>query len=316
MFARSCKRGFTLKKTGRHVGRLIWPLNLKPEIEFFDQNELTSFKWKLDERNKCYSASSALQCYLSNESSSSWPRSQAMYSSEASLSREHHDRSSTRSWRRFSAITSTPSSVTLLQPDRLSSVSDGSVRTTFRMPWFVISQHECKRNVLSGRTVVVATPTPGPAQTVAGVHGPANRASAASVTWYAWRLSSRSAGRSWAMAATVSSATLIQSLMLSWTMRGRDRAVHSPASVSSLQPLRSRLTTLDISSSSRSSPRSEMLEQRTDRSTMCADACGINESSVSMSESTTATSLRESKPLCSIERKYRRRASSTSSWRQ
>lgn len=68
--------------------------------------------------------------YRSNVSSSSWLRSQAMYSSEASVIRGHQDRSRARSFCRFSAISSTPSSVTLLQPDSDSTVRWGSECTT------------------------------------------------------------------------------------------------------------------------------------------------------------------------------------------
>ena len=50
--------------------------------------------------------------YLSRMSSSRCPRSQAMYSRAASVTRGHHERSRQRSLRRFSAINSIPSSVT------------------------------------------------------------------------------------------------------------------------------------------------------------------------------------------------------------
>lgn len=63
--------------------------------------------------------------HLSSVSSSSWFRSQAIYSSEASVMRGHQDRSRARSFCRFSAISSTPSSVSLLQPERLSTVRCG-----------------------------------------------------------------------------------------------------------------------------------------------------------------------------------------------
>ncbi|KAK3914892.1 Lipoprotein signal peptidase, partial [Frankliniella fusca] len=84
--------------------------------------------------------------YLSSVSSSSWLRSQAMHSSAASVTRGHHDRSRQRSMWRFSAIISTPSSVTLLQPDRLSTVRLGSECTADQTRG---TQHEslpCRRN--------------------------------------------------------------------------------------------------------------------------------------------------------------------------
>lgn len=79
----------------------------------------------------CYRAPKISQAvlglaYLSKVSSSSWLRSQAIYSSEASVMRGHQDRSRARSFCRFSAINSTPSSVSLLQPDRLSTVRWGN----------------------------------------------------------------------------------------------------------------------------------------------------------------------------------------------
>lgn len=64
--------------------------------------------------------------HLSNVSSSSWFKSQAMYSKEASVMRGHHDKSKARSFCRFSAMSSTPSSVSLLQPDKLSTVRCGN----------------------------------------------------------------------------------------------------------------------------------------------------------------------------------------------
>lgn len=63
---------------------------------------------------------------LSNVSSSSMFRSQAMYSSAASVIRGHHERSKARSFWRFSAISSTPSSVILLQPDSDNTVKCGN----------------------------------------------------------------------------------------------------------------------------------------------------------------------------------------------
>lgn len=64
--------------------------------------------------------------YRSNTSSSNWVRSQAIYSSAASVIRGHHERSSVRNFCKFSAISSTPSSVTLLQPDNERTVKCGS----------------------------------------------------------------------------------------------------------------------------------------------------------------------------------------------
>jgi len=64
--------------------------------------------------------------YLSRVSSSSWFRSQAIYSRAASVIRGHQDRSRLRSFCRFSAISSTPSSVILLQPDSDKTVRFGS----------------------------------------------------------------------------------------------------------------------------------------------------------------------------------------------
>lgn len=49
-----------------------------------------------------------------------------MYSSDASVMRGHHDKSSVRSFCRFSAISSMPSSVTLLHPDNDRTVKCGS----------------------------------------------------------------------------------------------------------------------------------------------------------------------------------------------
>lgn len=72
--------------------------------------------------------------YLSRMSSSSWLRSQAMYSNEASVIRGHQDRSKERSFLRFSAISSTPSSVILLQPDMLSTVRLGKECTMLTIP--------------------------------------------------------------------------------------------------------------------------------------------------------------------------------------
>lgn len=63
---------------------------------------------------------------LSKVSSSSIFKSQAMYSSAASVILGHHDKSSARSFCRFSAINSTPSSVILLQPERDNTVKCGN----------------------------------------------------------------------------------------------------------------------------------------------------------------------------------------------
>lgn len=63
--------------------------------------------------------------HRSNCSSSSWFRSQAMYSRDASVIRGHQLRSRARNFCRFSAISSTPSSVILLQPDKESTVKCG-----------------------------------------------------------------------------------------------------------------------------------------------------------------------------------------------
>lgn len=64
--------------------------------------------------------------YRSNTSSSNWFRSQAIYSSDASVMRGHHDKSSVFNFCRFSAISSMPSSVTLLHPDNERTVKCGS----------------------------------------------------------------------------------------------------------------------------------------------------------------------------------------------
>lgn len=63
---------------------------------------------------------------LSNVNSSSMFKSQAIYSSAASVILGHHDKSRARSFWRFSAINSTPSSVILLQPDKDKTVKCGS----------------------------------------------------------------------------------------------------------------------------------------------------------------------------------------------
>ena len=52
-----------------------------------------------------------------------------MYSSAASVTLGHHDRSNERSLRRFSAINSMPSSVILEQPDNDNTVKLGKVCT-------------------------------------------------------------------------------------------------------------------------------------------------------------------------------------------
>ena len=175
-----------------------------------------------------------------------------MYSSAASVTRGHHDRSSERSLRRFSAISSTPSSLTLLQPDRLSAVKLGSEWITLTMPWLVISQQERRRSVSSVWLCLALKKT-----------------SAASVTWYACRLSSVRAGRSCAMAPIESSAMLMQSEMVSETMRTL-RHDHRPASVISLQPVSSSVVTPQRRSTIASSPASLTFEQRRPNSRMCA----------------------------------------------
>ena len=109
--------------------------------------------------------------YLSRVSSSKWLRSQAMYSSAASVTLGHHERSNERSLRRFSAINSMPSSVILEQPDNDNTVKLGKVCTAnnkqncflkaaialifflvclpiLTMPWFVISQQDCSLKIL------------------------------------------------------------------------------------------------------------------------------------------------------------------------
>lgn len=63
---------------------------------------------------------------LSNVNSSSWLRSQAIYSKAASVIRGHQDKSKERSFCRFSAINSTPSSVILLHPLKLNTVRLGN----------------------------------------------------------------------------------------------------------------------------------------------------------------------------------------------
>ena len=63
---------------------------------------------------------------LSKVSSSRWVRSQAMYSSAASVILGHQDRSRLTNFLRFSATNSIPSSVTLLQPDKDRIVRFGS----------------------------------------------------------------------------------------------------------------------------------------------------------------------------------------------
>lgn len=70
--------------------------------------------------------SNANQTYRSKVSSSNWLRSQAIYSSDASVMRGHHDKSSARNFCRFSAISSMPSSVTLEHPDNDRTVKWGS----------------------------------------------------------------------------------------------------------------------------------------------------------------------------------------------
>lgn len=67
-----------------------------------------------------------IDSYLSNVSSSSWFKSQAIYSSAASVILGHHDKSRARRRGRFSATSSTPSSVTLLHPDSDSTVKLGN----------------------------------------------------------------------------------------------------------------------------------------------------------------------------------------------
>ena len=67
--------------------------------------------------------------YLSRVSSSKWLRSQAMYSSAASVTLGHHDKSKERNLRKFSAINSMPSSVILEHPDKDNTVKLGRVCT-------------------------------------------------------------------------------------------------------------------------------------------------------------------------------------------
>lgn len=64
--------------------------------------------------------------YLSNVSSSNSFKSQAIYSSDASVIRGHQDKSSARSFCKFSAINSMPSSVILLHPDKDRTVKCGN----------------------------------------------------------------------------------------------------------------------------------------------------------------------------------------------
>lgn len=63
--------------------------------------------------------------YLSKTSCSNPTKSHAMYSSAASVTRGHQDKSKICNFGRFSAISSIPSSVILLQPDKLSTVRLG-----------------------------------------------------------------------------------------------------------------------------------------------------------------------------------------------
>lgn len=108
--------------------------NEKALVSFLFSNNCTriyhqSIKWhatmqlmnrtKMDSKWKFYT-------YRSSVSSSNWLRSQAMYSSDASVIRGHHDKSSARNLCKFSAINSIPSSVTLEHPDNERTVKWGN----------------------------------------------------------------------------------------------------------------------------------------------------------------------------------------------
>lgn len=92
---------------------------------------------------------SVMWTHLSNVSSSSWFKSQAMYSRAASVIRGHHDKSRLRSFCKFSAISSTPSSVILLQPESDRTVRFGSECTILTTPWLVSSQQDWSLRMLS-----------------------------------------------------------------------------------------------------------------------------------------------------------------------
>lgn len=91
---------------------------------------------------------------LSNVNSSSWFKSQAMYSSAASVIRGHQDKSSERSFCKFSAMSSTPSSVTLLHPDSDRTVKFGNECTINKS---VLSKHLFYRKFCTSRTIVSFT---------------------------------------------------------------------------------------------------------------------------------------------------------------
>lgn len=120
--------------------------------------------------------------YLSRVNSSNKLKSHAMYSNAASDILGHQDKSSTLSCLKFSANNSTPSSVILEQPDSERTVRLGSTWTRLSSPWLVSSQQDRSRK----------------AWRVPPCWGP-KKESAASVTWYACRLSSRRLGSSWAV---------------------------------------------------------------------------------------------------------------------
>lgn len=147
-------------------------------------------------------------------------KSQAMYSREASVILEHHDRLRQDKCLNCSAMTSMASSVTFEQPDKESEVRFGSPWAMLRMPWLPISQ-QCSRC----RTRRLTLKAVGPKYDMAE-----------SVTWYAWRVSSFNPGKTCVIAATVSSAMLIQSVMMSDSKFGTS-PVQRPESVISLQPV-------------------------------------------------------------------------------